>query len=400
MNLHDIRNLIGQGDTAGAIKALVSRVQEGAGRNKRLRDDLLILSNRFEELKRKETIGLLEQDDAVREHAQVNEALLNLIADMESGRTAREAPAPVPEKTSAPMPRWLYAAGILLGLLIVGFIVWKIINPPQTGPKPGTQGGTVPPKSTALPCGKNARPNIDTVFIEGGIYTMGSAYGEKDEGPHEVTVNSFYIDKHEVTNREYAAFLNAVGKHDPDWIDFEKFYHEERCRIILVDNRYTVEPGYEKHPVVCVSWTGAMAFACYYDMRLPTEAEWEYAARGGKKGLPHQYAYAGSNNLDAVGWYNLNAGHRIHPVARKSPNEAGLYDMSGNLYEWCSDYYDAKYYFSGPKINPKGPDSSDVRVVRGGNVFFPDSACRSANRGVWPWRDKNVGIGFRCVCDK
>lgn len=98
MNLQDIRNLIGQGDTAGALKALVSRTQEGAVRNKRLRDDLLILSNRFEELKRKETIGLLEQDDVVREHAQVNEALLNLIEEMESGRTVRETPVLSPEK--------------------------------------------------------------------------------------------------------------------------------------------------------------------------------------------------------------------------------------------------------------------------------------------------------------
>lgn len=400
MSPHDIRNLIGQGDTSGAIKALVNLVQEGAGRSNRIRDDLLILSNRFEELKRKEAIGLLEMDVVVREYAQINEALLNLIAEMESGHAERESPAQTPEKMFAQIWRWLYVAGIFLGLLIVGYLAWKSIGPASPEPESGKQESIVPPKPNGLPCGKNSRPNIDTVFIGGGIYTMGSAYGEKDESPHEVTVNSFYIDKHEVTNEEYASFLNALGKHDPAWIDFEKFYLEERCRIILVDNSYTVEPGYEKHPVVCVSWTGAMAFACYYGMRLPTEAEWEYAARGGEKGLANQYAYAGSNNLNAVGWYNLNAGHRIHPVARKSPNEAGLYDMSGNLYEWCSDYYDAKYYFSGPKINPTGADSSDMRVVRGGNAFFPDSTCRSTNRGVWPWRDKNIGIGFRCVRDK
>ncbi len=399
MNLHDIRTLIGQGDTASAIKALVNRVQEGAGRNKRLRDDLLILSNRFEELKRKETIGLLDMDDVVREYAQVNEALLNLIAEMESGRAVRESPAQVPEKMSPHMRRVLFAAGILLCLLIVGYIIWKSIGPASPEPESGIQESTVPPNPTGLPCGKNFRPNIDTVFIEGGLYTMGSSYGEADEKPHDVTVNSFYIDRHEVTNAEYAAFLNAVGKHDQGWIDFEKSYHEERCRVIQVNNSYAVEPGYEKYPVVCISWTGAMAFACYYGMRLPTEAEWEYAARGGRKGMTNRYAYAGSDKLDAVGWYNLNAGHRTHPVAQKLSNEAGLYDMSGNLYEWCSDYYDAKYYFYSPRINPKGPDSSGVRVVRGGNVFLPDSTCRSANRGLWSWADKNVGIGFRCVQD-
>lgn len=398
MNFQDIRNLIGQGDTSGAIKALVHLVQEGVGRSKRMHDDLLILSNRFEELRRKETIGLLDHDDAVREHAQVNEALLNLIAEVESGRTRQEVEVQAPGNISGQMRRALYAAGILLGLLIVGFIIWNRVEPPPSASEELQEESPV--VSNALPCGHNARHNIDTVFIEGGIYTMGSAHGEKDENLHEVTVNSFYIDKHEVTNEEYAAFLNAVGKHDPDWIDFEKFYQEERCRIIQVDNRYKVEPGYENHPVVCVSWTGATAFACYYGMRLPTEAEWEYAAKGGKKGVAHPYMYAGSDSVDAVAWYNGNANRRIHPVAQKSPNEVGLYDMSGNLYEWCSDYYDARYYLSSPKINPKGADSSDMRVVRGGNVFFPDSTCRSANRGVWPWRDKNVGIGFRCVRDK
>lgn len=393
MTLYDIRNLIAQGDTANALKALVGRIQEGAGRNERLRDDILILSNRYQDLKRKETLGLLDRDDAVRENAQVNEALLNLIAELESGPHE-----PAPQSVSgAKNEPWLKRHRIVVmwgALAVVGVVLWIILSPPSPLPPP------LPPptvQSKPLPCGKNPRPNIDTVFIQGGIFTMGAEPLEHDEIPHEVTVNSFYIDKHEVTNEEYAAFLNAVGAYDTSWIDFEKTYQEEQCRVIQVDGRYTVKSGYEKHPVVCVNWEGAMAFACYYGMRLPTEAEWEYAARGGKKGVSHNHAYAGSNKLDEVGWSIVNGKGQIRAVAQKVPNEAGLYDMSGNLYEWCSDYYHAKYYAFGPKNNPENRDSTNVRVVRGGNVFFPDAACRSANRGVWAWKDNNVGIGFRCV---
>jgi formylglycine-generating enzyme required for sulfatase activity len=126
---------------------------------------------------------------------------------------------------------------------------------------------------------------------------------------------------------------------------------------------------------------------------LPTEAEWEYAARGGNKSKG--YRYSGSNDIDAVGWYDDNSGGKTHPVAQKQPNELGLYDMSGNVWEWCSDWYSDSYYRSSPKNDPQGPNSGKYRVLRGGRRDGSDDGCRVANRnGYYPDRR---GLGFRLV---
>ncbi|MBL7803987.1 MAG: SUMF1/EgtB/PvdO family nonheme iron enzyme [Saprospiraceae bacterium] len=333
----------------------------------------------------------MEQDDVVREYAQVNEALLNLIAEIESGADSK---APVVQEGGASKRRIIILSAAALAILLGIWLVWRSVGPGKESSVAPTNenSGAVAPLT-----GVHTRPHWDSVLIKGGLFMMGSATGEPDENPHPVVVNDFYIDRHEVTNEEYAYFLNSVDRVEPSWIDLERTYGKERCRIIRSSGRFNVEPGFERHPVVGVSWLGARAFAEYYGLRLPTEAEWEYAARGGQAGIKHAYQYAGSNNLDAVGWYNKNARAEIRPVALKQANEAGLFDMSGNVFEWCSDYYDLKYYFYSPKENPQGPDSAKVRVVRGGNVFLADSLCRTSNRGLWSGADFNVGIGFRCV---
>jgi formylglycine-generating enzyme required for sulfatase activity len=387
MNLQDIRNLIGQGDTSNALKALVGLAQEGAGRNRRLRDDLLILSNRFEELRRKETIGILEQEDVVREHAQVNEALLNLISEMEARPTHKE-PAKIKRAAYSTKLSKEWRVGLyVLGAAALGLVIYFVLKQDH--------GPDFPPAHKS-----EIRPNPAMVYIEGGVYEMGNPHGAPDEKPHQVSINSFYMDKYEVSNAEYAQFMNKNKAANPAWLNFEDNYAKEQCRIYRSDGQYHVEPGFEKHPVVYVSWAGALAFAQYYGLRLPTEAEWEYAARGGKQGIGYQYIYAGSNQLDSVGWYNRNARLIIRPIGQKKPNGLGLYDLSGNVFEWCTDYYDKEYYFYGPKGNPQGPDSSSTKVVRGGNVFLPDSLCRSTNRGLWNPASHNAGIGFRCVKDK
>ena len=149
------------------------------------------------------------------------------------------------------------------------------------------------------------------VYVAGGTFQMGSNSGYDNEKPvHTVTVSSFYMDATEVTQAEYR---KVMGKNP---------------------SRFS---GCDDCPVENVSWHDANEYAKKVGKRLPTEAEWEYAARGGNKSKG--YSYSGSNDLDAVGWYDNNSRSKTHPVAQKQPNELGLYDMSGNVWEWCSAPY-------------------------------------------------------------
>ena len=139
------------------------------------------------------------------------------------------------------------------------------------------------------------------------------------------------------------------------------------------------------YPVGNVSWYDCQSFISKLNamtgksFRLPTEAEWEFAARGGNLSLG--YVYAGSNDIDAVAWYSINCGNTLHPVAQKQPNELGLYDMSGNVGEWCQDWYSDNYYGDSPFHNPCNNSEASARVIRGGNYAGTDWNCRVAFRG-------------------
>ena len=205
------------------------------------------------------------------------------------------------------------------------------------------------------------------VYVAGGTFQMGSN-SESDEKPvHTVTISGFFMDKTEVTQAEYR---KVMGKNPSNF------------------------SGCDDCPVEQVSWYGAVAYAKKVGKRLPTEAEWEYAARGGNKSKG--YRYSGSNNLDAVAWSRVNSGHnKTHPVAEKQPNELGLYDMSGNVWEWCSDWYGS--YSSSPQNNPQGPSSGSYRVLRGGCWYNYDYVCRVANRGGSNPDNRYYYYGFRLV---
>ena len=179
-----------------------------------------------------------------------------------------------------------------------------------------------------------------------------------DELPlHEVKLSGFYINKYEVTQREW--------------------------EVIMEDNpsRFSDCPDC---PVEQVRWEDAGKFIDKLNQlsgrryRLPTEAEWEFAARGGNRSKG--YRYAGSNDLSQVGWYDENSGDHTHPVGGKDPNELGIYDMSGNVWEFCQDRYAEDYYAESPRVNPKGPSSGDFRVLRGGSWNYFDRYCRVSNR--------------------
>ena len=206
------------------------------------------------------------------------------------------------------------------------------------------------------------------VYVAGGTFQMGSN-SESDEKPiHTVTISGFFMNKTEVTQAEYRKVMGKTPSH---------FRGCDDC------------------PVENVSWHDANAYAKKVGKRLPTEAEWEYAARGGNKSKG--YIYSGSNDLNTVGWYKKNSGSKTHPVAQKQPNELGLYDMSGNVWEWCSDWYNDSYYRSSPKNDPQGSNLGSSRVLRGG--IWPSSYAigRVADRGRSLPNYRSNSFGFRLV---
>lgn len=242
------------------------------------------------------------------------------------------------------------------------------------------------------------------IFVEGGTFNMGSNDNDNEKPIHSVTVNSFYIGKYPVTVGEFEKFINATGyKTDadnagwsnvlngPDWV--KKNGVNWRCDV-AGKQRGSNE---QNHPVIHVSWNDAIAYAKWTGGRLPTEAEWEYAARGGNQS--QGYTYAGSNDINTVAWYEGNSGNTTHPVGTKMPNELGIYDMSGNVYEWCQDLYGENYYGSSPSNNPKGPNTGEDRVLRGGSWVYNDIYCRSAYRDRLDPDGRDDVVGFRLVQD-
>ena len=159
--------------------------------------------------------------------------------------------------------------------------------------------------------------------------------------------------------------------------------------------------GYSQRPVEKVSWNDCQEFITKLNnltgknFRLPTEAEWEYAARGGNKSKG--YKYSGSNTVGDVAWYDSNSSSRTHDVKTKQANELGIYDMSGNVYEWCQDRYGSNYYSSSPETNPTGPTSGSSRVLRGGCWDFIARSCRVSDRGSGIPDFRYNYIGFRLI---
>jgi formylglycine-generating enzyme required for sulfatase activity len=239
----------------------------------------------------------------------------------------------------------------------------------------------------------------DMVLIPAGLFQMGSPDGETDERPvHTVHVDAFYMDGYLVTNADYARFLNVFGNLEEGgekWLDNEGPLASWLCKIRKKDGHFASKPGYENHPVVKVSWYGARAYARWLGKRLPTEAEWEKAARGGLVGQKYVYGDTISPSQANVGGF-----HATTPVGSFPPNGFGLYDMVACVWQWCSDWYDPDYYPRSPSRNPKGPESGSLKVLRGGSWFHKDS-WRVATRSEDDPLSKNFCFvtGFRCAKD-
>ncbi|MFH0992115.1 MAG: formylglycine-generating enzyme family protein [bacterium] len=257
--------------------------------------------------------------------------------------------------------------------------------------------------------GKNAAESnrinagSEMVLVEGGTFTMGSNEGNSDEKPaHQVTVSSFYIDKYEVTVAQFKQFVDVTGyntdaeKSDGSNIWTGSTWEKKAGVNWRCDERGKRRPVSQyNYPVIHVSWNDAAAFAAWAGKRLPTEAEWEFAAKGGRQSK--RYKYSGGDNPDAVGWLDINSGWKIHPPGQKQPDELGIYDMSGNVFEWCSDWYDGKYYSTSPKQNPHGPLSGQFRVLRGGSWVIDLDAVRPTYRNGATPEDRSGDFGFRCA---
>ncbi|MEW6609299.1 MAG: SUMF1/EgtB/PvdO family nonheme iron enzyme [bacterium] len=229
----------------------------------------------------------------------------------------------------------------------------------------------------------------EMVLVEGGEFIMGMHNGDNTYPQRKVYLASFYIDKYEVTNEQYIRFLNAMGKHD-GYINLESEY----CKIEKPNGLYKVKAGYEKYPVVEVSWDGANRYARWAGKRLPTEAEWEKAARG-TEGRKYPWGDIFDRNKCNISM------QRVTPVGNfpqgKSPY--GCEDMAGNVCEWVADWYDSNYYENSPSINPKGPNIGHYRVWRGGSYLGNQITTQCFIRNyLAPDKSRNSS-GFRCARD-
>ena len=239
----------------------------------------------------------------------------------------------------------------------------------------------------------------DQALIPGGAFLMGSKDGAPDEHPvHKVCVDPFYMDRYLVTNADFARFLNLFGNQQEAgkrWLDNVGPLSSVLCKIQKKDGLFVPKKGYENHPVIKVSWYGARAYARWAGKRLPTEAEWERAARGHLTG--EKYVYGERIRPDQA---NVDGFRATLPVGSYPPNGFGLYDMVASVWQWCDDWYDPMYYSLSPRKNPRGPESGSQKVLRGGSWFHQDSlrvAVRLADDPLS--RNFCFVTGFRCAKD-
>ncbi|MEQ8192377.1 MAG: SUMF1/EgtB/PvdO family nonheme iron enzyme [Candidatus Eremiobacterota bacterium] len=311
-----------------------------------------------------------------------------------------------------------------------GSVVVGDVDPNST-PTP-TPTATITATVTSTPTPTITGPPM--VSIAGGTFNMGSNINSNEDPVHSVTLSSFDMGKYEVRNSDYVIFLNSQGNQTEGGVTWIDMVTDQYQGITGGPNpgTFTIVTGYENRPVVYVSWYGTVAYCnwlssqqgltlCYGPInnrgndpsvwrtlngyRLPTEAEWEYACRGGQTaeyywGDPYP---PDPPNINNYAWYNGNSSGNHHIIGQLLPNGFGLYDMSGNSLEWCSDWYSdntnnpPNYYVISPSNDPTGPATGSWRVLRSGGWAATAGECRSAYRHFASPDARNFGIGFRLV---
>jgi formylglycine-generating enzyme required for sulfatase activity len=262
--------------------------------------------------------------------------------------------------------------GVTIGALLLALLLPAGFAPAQQSQKK-TASSTVQtaPPAPAVQNKINPVDGLPYVWIPPGNFRMGCSDGDSECSPdqspaHPVTLTKeFWMGRTEVTAAAYRKFAQATGRSGPS-------------------------SAGDNHPVVNMDWNDASAYCKWAGGRLPSEAEWEYAARAGTGGARY-------GELDRIAWYLENSGGHTNPVGKKAPNRFGLYDMLGNVWEWCADWYADSYSGSGGQTDPAGPSSGIDRVVRGGSwVVIPRDPRASHRVGLGP-RYRSAHSGFRCV---
>jgi len=284
---------------------------------------------------------------------------------------------------------------ILYALLLLGLLIPFIMLSGSHLTEEGT--GILPEVD------QQAGSGIQFIFIPGGTFQMGDLWGDgysEDETPvHVVSLSPYWMSQYEVTNAQYCVFLNEVGnktEHGVSWIDI----HDRNCLIYFEKGKFVPKRGYGNHPVVEVTWFGSKAYAEWIGGRLPTEAEWEYAARSMGKRIKYpngQRLTRSYANFSGIG--EKDQWRKTSPVGSFTPNGLGLYDMAGNVWERCNDWYSRNYYKISPQKDPKGPDLGLYHVIRGGSWEYSRRTCKTTIRGMYISDDSTGDIGFRVVRD-
>jgi len=259
-------------------------------------------------------------------------------------------------------------------------------------------------------CGEDGAPDdgvtqVSMVWIQGGTFRMGSTgqwAGTSDQPVHEVTVSSFFISTHEITQAQHEAVMDTnpsffLGPNRPvemlDWYEAARFCNR-LSEIEGFSKFYDDDDLNSRALTVRMTWDAT-------GYRLPTEAEWEYACRAGTTTDYHngnetqEVCDPVDPNLSEIAWYCGNAGDETHDVGQKTPNGFGLYDMSGNVYEWCNDWWEE--YSPDSQIDPRGPSTGTRHVRRGGSWGAAARSCRSAARGACIPEGRHDHMGFRIV---
>ena len=276
------------------------------------------------------------------------------------------------------------------------------------------------PAQSTDPSSETPTPHTGMILIKGGQFLMGASDGMPFEGPvHEVSIGPYWMDTHEVTVAEFSQFAAATGYQT----DAEKYGWSgvfdaaagEWQQMTAADWRHPEGPASAadpQEPVTQISWNDALAYARWAKKRLPTEAEWEYAARGGLAGKK----YGWGDQLKPGGKYLANWWQGDFPrhntgedgamgrslVGRFPPNGYGLYDMAGNVWEWCSDWFGKAYYRESPRDRPQGPAEGKERVIRGGSWMCSENYCQGFRVAARSHSSTDTGLnnlGFRCVQD-
>lgn len=249
-------------------------------------------------------------------------------------------------------------------------------------------------------------PPLNMVFISAGEFLMGSNNDYHENPVHKAYLDAFYIDKYEITNLQFCEFLNEEGNQEEDgetWLNID----DESSLIERKKGKYQPKSGYENHPVIMVTWYGASAYAKWADKRLPTEAEWEKAARGGLVGKRYSWGDDYSQQQETCNSFRYSGDHANKmspllwgyqgtlPVGSFPSNSFGIYDMTGNIEEWCADWF--SFYFTNPYENPQGPSKGPGRNIRGGSWMSNEWDLDCAHRGYADPYSSYYCLGFRCA---